>query len=239
MASQSDTSSKDNLRWIEEMNAAFLNALIEECSKGNRVDRTFTTSAYDNVLVTLKASFENHLYKDNLKNRLKTFKDHFGVCYDLFHSLSGFSWNPDTKLFTAEPEARPDVKKWMRTPIKYYDKLYFIYGQDRATENIAGRESPDLANSNQSNGTQGNHRGCKRKAPMSGLLEADIEQMNKGVQGLTDMLKDENSYYDKSLDIATKQALTAERQAKTAEKQVMLGERQVLLTEEQIEVAKI
>ncbi|RYR02799.1 hypothetical protein Ahy_B06g081622 [Arachis hypogaea] len=234
MASQSDTSSKDNLRWIEEMNAAFLNALIEECSKGNRVDRTFTTSAYDNVLVTLKASFENHLYKDNLKNRLKTFKDHFGVCYDLFHSLSGFSWNPDTKLFTAEPEVWADLIKIINFDCEWNDWQPITH----STSFVVG-ESPDLANSNQSNGTQGNHRGCKRKAPMSGLLEADIEQMNKGVQGLTDMLKDENSYYDKSLDIATKQALTAERQAKTAEKQVMLGERQVLLTEEQIEVAKI
>ncbi|KAL4337663.1 hypothetical protein HN51_047796 [Arachis hypogaea] len=290
MASQGDTSIKDNLRWTEEIDAAFLDALIEECSKGNRVEGTFTTTAYDNVLATLKASFGNHLRKDNLKNRLKTLKDHFGVCYDLFHNLSGFSWNPETKLFTAEPEvwadlikARPDAKKWMRTPIKHYDKLYFIYGQDRATGNIAGsakernksmakmketinlnedeyqgfdcewndwqptthstsfvaEESPDLGNSNQSNGTQGNHRGSKRKAPMSGLFEADMERMSKGIQGLTDMLKDGNNYYDKSLDIASKQALTAERQAETAEKQVMLAERQVLIAEEQIQVAKI
>ncbi|XLR40880.1 hypothetical protein S83_025540, partial [Arachis hypogaea] len=33
---------------------------------------------------------------------------------------------------------RPDAKTWMRTPIKHYDNLYFIYGQDRITENIAG-----------------------------------------------------------------------------------------------------
>ncbi|XP_052110773.1 uncharacterized protein At2g29880-like [Arachis duranensis] len=290
MASQGDTSIKDNLRWTEEMDVAFLDALIEECSKGNRVEGTFTTTAYDNVLATLKASFGNHLRKDNLKNRLKTLKDHFGVCYDLFHNLSGFSWNPETKLFTAESEvwadlikARPDAKKWMRTPIKHYDKLYFIYGQDRATGNIAGsakernksmakmketinlnedeyqgfdcewndwqptthstsfvaEKSPDLGNSNQSNGTQGNHRGSKRKAPMSGLFEADMERMSKGIQGLTDMLKDGNNYYDKSLDIASKQVLTAERQAETAEKQVMLAERQVLIAEEQIQVAKI
>ncbi|XP_015945412.1 uncharacterized protein LOC107470526 [Arachis duranensis] len=111
MASQDDTSSKDNLRWIEEMDAAFLDALIEKCSKENRVDGTFTTSAYENVLVTLKASFGNHFCKDNLKNRLKTLKDHFRVCYDLFHNLSGFSWNPDTKLFTAKVWVRPNAKK--------------------------------------------------------------------------------------------------------------------------------
>ncbi|RYR05145.1 hypothetical protein Ahy_B06g084999 [Arachis hypogaea] len=79
MASQGDTSSKDNLRWTEEMDVAFFDALIEECSKGNRVDGTFTITAYDNILATLKASFANHLRKDNLKNRLKILKDHFGV----------------------------------------------------------------------------------------------------------------------------------------------------------------
>ncbi|QHO56500.1 uncharacterized protein DS421_3g74230 [Arachis hypogaea] len=68
---------------------------------------------------------------------------------------------------------------------------------------------------------------------------ADMERMSKGIQGLTDMLKDENNYYDKSLDIATKQALTAKRQVELAEKQVMLAERQVLIAEEQIQVAKI
>ncbi|MED6219161.1 hypothetical protein PIB30_033270 [Stylosanthes scabra] len=34
-------------------------------------------------------------------------------------------------------KAKPYAKKWMRTPIKHYDKLYFIYGQDRAVGNIA------------------------------------------------------------------------------------------------------
>ncbi|KAL4315379.1 hypothetical protein AHAS_Ahas15G0179200 [Arachis hypogaea] len=111
MAFQGDTSSKDNLRWTEEMDATFLDALIEECSKRNRVDSTFTTSAYENVLVILKASFGNHLWKDNLKNRLKTLKDHFGVCDDLFHNLSEFSWNPNTKLFTAKLEVWADLIK--------------------------------------------------------------------------------------------------------------------------------
>ncbi|KAL4321999.1 hypothetical protein AHAS_Ahas14G0166600 [Arachis hypogaea] len=76
IASQSDTSSKDNLRWTKEMYTTFLHALIEKCSKGNRIDSTFTTSAYGNVLATLRASFRNHLRKDNLKNRLKNLKDH-------------------------------------------------------------------------------------------------------------------------------------------------------------------
>ncbi|QHO27408.1 hypothetical protein HN51_024370 [Arachis hypogaea] len=262
MASQGDTSIKDNLRWTEEMDAAFLDALIEEYSKENIVDGTFTTTAYDNVLATLKASFGNHLRKDNLKNRLKTLKDHFGVCYDLFHNLSGFSWNPETKLFTAEPEVWADLIKsnWIAGSAKErnksmakmketinlnedeyqgFDCEWNDWQSTTHSTSFVAEESPDLGNSNQSNGTQGNHRGSKRKAPMSGLFDANMERMSKGIQGLTDMLKDGNNYYDKSLDIASKQALTAERQAKTAEKQVMLAERQVLIAEEQIQVAKI
>ncbi|QHO48367.1 uncharacterized protein DS421_1g04870 [Arachis hypogaea] len=231
MAFQGDTSIKDNLRWTEEMDAAFLDALIEECSKRNRVDGTFITTAYVNVLAILKTSFGNHLRKDNLKNRLKTLKDQFGVCYD-FHNLSGFSWNPETKLFTAEPEVWTDL-------IKGFECEWNDWQPTTHSTSFVAEESPDLGNSNQSNGTQGNHRGSKRKAPMSGLFDADMERMSKGIQGLTDMLKDGNNYYDKSLDITSKQALTAERQAETIEKQVMLAERQVLIVEEQIQVAKI
>ncbi|MED6121363.1 hypothetical protein PIB30_029480 [Stylosanthes scabra] len=164
----------------------------------------------------------------------------------------------------------------MRTPVKNYDKLYFIYGQDRATGNIAktakernrsmdmmketinlndndfqeiegesndwqatpwstsvaAGNSPDICNSNQSNGANGNQRGTKRKASTSGLLEADMERMSKGIQGLTETLKDGNKYYDRSLDIA-------EKQAETTEKQLMLAERQVMIAKEQIQVAKI
>ncbi|MED6146962.1 hypothetical protein PIB30_039647 [Stylosanthes scabra] len=147
------------------------------------------------------------------------------------------------KAFMAEPEvweelikARPDAKKWMRTPIKHYDKLYFIYGQDRAIGNIAKRakemnksmdimketinlndddfqeiegesndyqatsrstsvaagNSPDICNSNQSNWANGNQIGTERKASMSGLLEADMKRMSKGIQGLIKTLKDGN-----------------------------------------------
>ncbi|RYR42698.1 hypothetical protein Ahy_A08g039150 [Arachis hypogaea] len=193
MASQGDTSIKDNLRWTEEMDAFFLDALIEECNKRNRVDGTFTTTAYDNVLETLKASFGNHLRKDNLKNRLKTLKDHFGT--------------------------RPDAKTWMRTPIKHYDNLYFIYGQDRITENIAGS--------------------AKERNKSMAKMKKTINLNEDEYQGFDYMLKDGNNYYDKSLGIALKQMLTAERQAETAEKQDMLVERQVLIAEEQIQVAKI
>ena len=35
---------------------------------------------------------------------MKALKDHFVVAYNLFNSLSGFSWNPITRRFEAEEE---------------------------------------------------------------------------------------------------------------------------------------
>ncbi|XP_057720378.1 uncharacterized protein LOC130934870 [Arachis stenosperma] len=131
---QGEATSRNTLRWTDEMDTTFIDALIEECHKGNRVDGTFTTMAYDNILSHLRSIYGNHIHKENLKNRLKTLNDHFGVCYDNFHGLSGFSWNSITKMFEAEAEVWKElIKKWMRTPIKHYDKLFEIYGTDRAT----------------------------------------------------------------------------------------------------------
>lgn len=42
--------------------------------------------------------------KNHIKNRMKTLKNHFDEAYDLFHILSGFSWDPITRNFHAEDE---------------------------------------------------------------------------------------------------------------------------------------
>ncbi|KAL4370168.1 hypothetical protein AHAS_Ahas06G0038800 [Arachis hypogaea] len=110
------------------MDTTFIDALIEECRKRDSVDGTFTTMAYDNILLLLKSIYGNHLHKENLKNRLKTLKDHFGMFED------------EAEIWKELIRAKPKVKKWMRTPIKHYDKLFEIYGTDRATEKHAKKD---------------------------------------------------------------------------------------------------
>ncbi|XLS67083.1 hypothetical protein HN51_018106 [Arachis hypogaea] len=281
---QGEATSRDTLRWTDKMDTIFIDALIEECRKGNRVDGTFTTMAYDNILSLLRSIYGNHLRKKNLKNRLKTLKDHFGVCYDHFHGLSGFTWNPITKMFEAEAEvweelikAKPKVKKWMRTPIKHYDKLFEIYGTDRAigkhaenakekvkkwgkhketinlnddasflkmeeecndepitphATNFTMGHSPKIGLSNQLTGSQGtSSRGIKRKTTMSDKLESEMERMSQGIQALTNMMKDGNLFYERSINIAEKQVLTAEEQVQVAKEQVQIAKQQVRIVE--------
>ncbi|XVF17481.1 hypothetical protein REPUB_Repub10bG0126100 [Reevesia pubescens] len=80
----------------------------------NRVNGTFTKHAYDNIVIDLKEKFGRDIEKEKVKNRWKTLKTNLSKCYDLFkQGMSGFSWNPVTKLWGPEREV------WDRL-IKFY-----------------------------------------------------------------------------------------------------------------------
>lgn len=134
-----EESRKDNIRWSEDMDVVLIDALLEQQVNGNRVDGTFTTTAYNNILTICRDELKYPFNKDHLKNRIKTLKTNFYTCHELFKGLSGFAWSPLTKMFEAEPEvwktlieAKPNAKKWRHTEINYYDKLSELFANDRA-----------------------------------------------------------------------------------------------------------
>ncbi|OIV97095.1 hypothetical protein TanjilG_15796 [Lupinus angustifolius] len=94
--SSSTQPNRDNLHWSDEVDRMLLNAMTEEMDKGNRHDSVWTSEAYTNMVDVLTSNFGPIITKNNIKNRMKTLKGHFAEVYDLFHSLSGFAWNPMT-----------------------------------------------------------------------------------------------------------------------------------------------
>lgn len=72
-----DQPKKDTVKRTEVMDVVLIDALLEQQINGNRVNRTFTTTAYNNVLQIC-----------NLKNRIKTLKINFNPCHDLFKGLN-------------------------------------------------------------------------------------------------------------------------------------------------------
>ncbi|KAG5529399.1 hypothetical protein RHGRI_029951 [Rhododendron griersonianum] len=132
----------ERFMWTHQMDDALIDALYNQHVEGNRVNQTFTMLAYDNILKEQREAFnmEMELDKTKIRNRLKTIKEHFGECYDLFKNrTSGFAWSPVTRTFNAEPEVwkeliavQPSAEKWMTTPVSNYDKLAKIFGKDRA-----------------------------------------------------------------------------------------------------------
>ncbi|EEF52875.1 uncharacterized protein At2g29880 [Ricinus communis] len=146
---------RDVFKWTERMDDAFIDALVRQQRLGNRVDNVFTTAAYDNMLKELREKIGMPFQKDHLKNRLKSLKNNFKECFDLFNGVSGFAWTPETKMFSGKPEAwkafvkaKPEAKKWMTTQIAHYDKLVFLFAKDRSKSNgdkIAKQKAGQLA----------------------------------------------------------------------------------------------
>ena len=76
----------------------------EAANKGNMHDGAWTSEACNNIVDALRSTIEPSITKNHIKNRMKTLKNHFAEAYDLFHILSGFSWDPITRKFHAENE---------------------------------------------------------------------------------------------------------------------------------------
>lgn len=129
---------RDIVKWTEHWDDFFVEALVRQQSMGNRIDKVFTTKAYDNIVKELREKIGKPFEKDHLKNRMKTLKHNFNECYDLFKDTNGFTWSSETKMWTAKPEVwkalikvKPGAKKWMTTPIANYDKLLLLFAKER------------------------------------------------------------------------------------------------------------
>jgi hypothetical protein len=102
---RTNVDNRDTVKWTERWDDLFVDALVRQQSMGNRIDRVFTTKAYDNTVKELREKIGKPFEKYHLKNCLKTLKHNFNECYDLFKDMNGFTWSPETKMWNANPEA--------------------------------------------------------------------------------------------------------------------------------------
>ncbi|KAF2304487.1 hypothetical protein GH714_032030 [Hevea brasiliensis] len=179
---------RDHVVWTNEMDNVLINAMLEEDHKGNRPEGTWNSGAFDNMLQVLRAAFGPVIQKSNIKNRMKTLKRTFAECKDLFHGLSGFAWNPVTKLF----EATFDV--YFMVLVALLGILEFNWANE-VTDNNMNSPEPSL----HSQGTSS--RGSKCKVSMMEMLEKQYERLNSGIERVSKILERGNAIAEKSLAI--------------------------------------
>ncbi|KAL4561033.1 hypothetical protein LXL04_033194 [Taraxacum kok-saghyz] len=141
--SKQTTAKKEHTTWIEKMNSTFIEAMIEQQEAGNRINGTFTSQAYSNMVLEMSTKLNMNFTKDQLKNRMKSLKINFSKWYDMFNgtALSGFSWNSETQLIEAEEEVWADLiiflplsllpsnsetQKIKKKPFLYFPSLSFL-----------------------------------------------------------------------------------------------------------------
>jgi len=83
------------------MDFILLNAMVDEARRGSRIDGSWTTQGYYNILLALHEAGLPTITKNNVKSQQKCLKDRWREVHDLF---SGFGWNKATKCFEVEDE---------------------------------------------------------------------------------------------------------------------------------------
>ncbi|KAL2325002.1 hypothetical protein Fmac_024060 [Flemingia macrophylla] len=89
-------------KWTDEMDFRLPSAMLDEARLGNRVDGSWTTQVYNNIVEALRQSGLIGITKNNVKNRQKSLKDRWREVHDLFNGLSGFAWDESTRRFSRE-----------------------------------------------------------------------------------------------------------------------------------------
>ncbi|PWA38156.1 hypothetical protein CTI12_AA583770 [Artemisia annua] len=82
------TVKKESLSWTDQMDAAFIEALLSEQNAGNRPNGTFSSTAYNNIVKALNEKFNVTFEKEKLKNRIKTLKKYFNQFHDVFKGVA-------------------------------------------------------------------------------------------------------------------------------------------------------
>ncbi|XP_076893125.1 uncharacterized protein LOC143545061 [Bidens hawaiensis] len=133
---------KEHFKWTEMMDEAFIQAMITQKDKGYKINGSFTSKAYTNMIEELTTKLQMVITKNHLKHRLKTLKERFSQWYNMFQgtSLSGFSWNYETQLIEAEDEvwdkviaSKPDDLKLKTKRVSNYNEMLELFARDRAS----------------------------------------------------------------------------------------------------------
>lgn len=103
----------DRLRtvWTPEMDRYFIDLMLEQVSRGNRIDdNLFSKRAWKHMVSMFNVKFRSHYEKDILKNRHKSLRNMYRAIRNLLDQ-SGFYWDDTRRMVTAENNMWDDYIK--------------------------------------------------------------------------------------------------------------------------------
>ncbi|KAJ4970275.1 hypothetical protein NE237_003374 [Protea cynaroides] len=128
-----------NMMWTNEMDRCLTKALVQQVKKGNKIDKSLTSTAYTAAVAILNKKFALDLNKEHIRNRLKTWKKQYGVLKELL-AQRGFQWDERQKMVVANDsvwneyiKANPDAKALRSRFIENYNDWCMILGDYQPT----------------------------------------------------------------------------------------------------------
>lgn len=102
MGSQTATSNdRSRTYWTPTMERYFIDLMLEQMNKGNRIGHTFNKKAWTDMLSVFNTKFGSQYDKDVLKSRYTNMWKQFNDIKNLL-SQSGFCWDETQQMVVAD-----------------------------------------------------------------------------------------------------------------------------------------
>lgn len=90
--------------WSPMMDQFFIELMLDQVRKGNKIGRTFKKKAWVDMIESFNARFESHYGKVVLKNRLNVLRRHY-CTINVLLAKEGFSWDKREQKVVADDQA--------------------------------------------------------------------------------------------------------------------------------------
>ena len=102
MGTQIPTSNdRSRTYWTPTMERYFIDLMLEQLHRGNRIGHTFNKQAWTDMLAVFNAKFESQYDKDVLKSRYTNLWKQFNDVKELL-GQTGFAWDENRQMVVAD-----------------------------------------------------------------------------------------------------------------------------------------
>lgn len=111
MGTQIPTSNdRSRTYWTPTMERYFIDLMLEQLHRGNRIGHTFNKQAWTDMLAVFNAKFESQYDKDVLKSRYTNLWKQFNDVKELL-GQTGFAWDENRQMVVADDRLWHDYIK--------------------------------------------------------------------------------------------------------------------------------
>ncbi|XWS17876.1 hypothetical protein CRYUN_Cryun33cG0106200 [Craigia yunnanensis] len=132
------TNDRTRTYWTPTMERYFIDLILEQMHRGNRIGHTFNKQAWTDMLTVFNAKFGSQYDKDVLKSRYTNLWKQFNDVKNLL-GQSGFSWDESRQMVVADDyvwnayiKAHPDARSFKTKAVLNFNDLCLIYGYTTA-----------------------------------------------------------------------------------------------------------
>ncbi|KAK6137121.1 hypothetical protein DH2020_029130 [Rehmannia glutinosa] len=134
-------SSSSRTEWTAEMDQYFMELMLKQQERGNKLDNTFTKQAWTDMLALFNAKFNSEYNKRVLRHRYKKLWKYYSDLMILVKQ-KGFRWDEKQEMVVADDDvwdayikAHPHARLYRAKVFPSYNNLVLIFGE------MIGKES--------------------------------------------------------------------------------------------------